>query len=146
MQAVLGEIVFVGNAIEARDIRLLYANQVAAVLDLAANEAPACLGRDHIYVRVPILDGEGNGDRELELAILTLVQLIRSGVKTLVACSAGMSRSPSIAAAAMALATNRTLDDCIASVTSHGPSDLSPALWNQVRKVYRNLAQKQLLG
>ena len=146
VQAVYGETVFVGNAMEARDVRLLYENQIAAVVDLAANETPACLGRDHIYVRVPILDGEGNADHALELAIVTLVHLIQSRVKTLVACSAGMSRSPSIAAAAIALATQRSLDECIALVNSRGPCDLSPILWNHVRKVHGELVQRGLFG
>ncbi len=146
MQAFYRETVFVGNAMEARDVRLLYENQIAAVLDLAANEVPASLGRDHIYVRVPILDGDGNADHAPELAIVTLVHLIQSRVKTLVACSAGMSRSPSISAAAIALATQSSLEECIASVTSRGPSDLSPTLWNHVRKVHGEILHKRLLG
>ena len=40
---------FLGNAMDARDLRLLYDNQIAAVVDLTVNELPAQLARDMVY-------------------------------------------------------------------------------------------------
>lgn len=146
MRAVFGDLLLIGNAIEARDIRLLYDNEVRAVLDLAANEKPASLGRDHIYVRIPILDGDGNSDRDIELAIITLVHLMETETKTLVACSAGMSRSPCIAAASTALASNGTIDECMHKIVSSGPNDVSPILWHRVKNVYNGMAESRKRG
>lgn len=146
VRAVYGDLLLIGNAIEARNMRLLYDNEVRAVLDLAANEKPASLGRDHIYVRVPILDGDGNSDRDIELAIITLVHLMKTETKTLVACSAGMSRSPCVAAASIALASNRSIDECMRKIISAGPNDASPILWHHVQNVYDGIAESRLRG
>lgn len=108
-------------------------------MDLAANEKPAVLGRDLIYIRIPILDGDGNDDQTLELAISVVTHLIRSGTKSLIACSAGMSRSPGVAAASIAIATNANPDDCIASIIATGPNDVSPILWHRIKIVYNQL-------
>jgi len=135
-----------GNAIEARDLRSLYDNRILAVVDLAANEKPATLGRDLIYVRIPILDGDGNADHIIELAINTLVYLLGSGTKTLVACSAGMSRSPCIAAASVAIASDRSIDECMHSIVTSGPNDVSPILWHHVKNVYNGIASNRSRG
>ncbi len=37
------DLVYVGNAIDARDLRSIYDHQIRAVVDLAVNEAPAQL-------------------------------------------------------------------------------------------------------
>ncbi len=139
MRAVYRDILFIGNALEARDLRLLYDNAIAAVIDLASNEKPAVLGRDHIYIRIPILDGDGNDDRVMDLALATAVRLIRSNVKTLIACSAGMSRSPSVAAATIAIETGTSPDDCIARIVASGPNDVSPVLWHHIKAACRRL-------
>ncbi len=133
MRAVYQDILFIGNAIEARDLGLLYDNAIAAVIDLAANEKPAVLGRDHIYIRIPLLDGDGNDDRVLDLALATTVRLIQSKVKTLITCSAGMSRSPCVAAATIAIGTRTSPDDCIARIVATGPNDVSPIFWQHVK-------------
>jgi hypothetical protein len=127
---------FIGNAMDARDLRLLYDNQIAAVVDLAINEPPAQLARDMVYCRIPIMDGDGNANAIIETAIRCLAALIDNNIPTMVACSAGMSRSPAIAAAAIALATARPLDDCLTAITTGGPHDVSPILWSRVKTVY----------
>jgi hypothetical protein len=146
MRAAYGDLLLIGNAIEARDMRLLYDNEVRNVLDLAANEKPASLGRDHIYFRIPILDGDGNSDRDIELAIITLVHLMETGNKTLVACSAGMSRSPCIAAASIALTSNGSIDECMHKIVSSGPNDVSPILWHRVKNVYNGMTEVRIRG
>ncbi len=60
--------------------------------------------RDLVYCRFPLVDGAGNDARILKMAVHTVAELLRKEVKTLVFCSAGMSRAPSIAAAALTVA------------------------------------------
>ena len=57
IREILPDRLFIGNALDARDLRLLYRERIAAVVDLAAKEPPAQLGRDMIHFRTPLLDG-----------------------------------------------------------------------------------------
>ncbi len=122
---------------DARDLRLLYDRSIRAVIDLAIDELPAQLGREMIYCRFPLNDGDGNSDALITLAIRTIVSLIRNEMPTLVACSAGMSRAPSIAAGSIALLTGRDPDDCLFEMISDAPNSVSPILWTHVKRVYR---------
>ena len=124
---------FIGNAMDARDLKLLYENDISAVVDLAFNEKPAQPARDMIYCRFPLNDGGGNTDSIIQTAISTTVSLINENQRTLVACSAGMSRAPSIASAALAIATSRDADECLAEIAADGPHDVSPVLWADIK-------------
>jgi hypothetical protein len=130
---------FIGNAIDARNLRLLYDNRIAAVVDLAVNEPPAQLARDLIYCRIPINDGGGNRNTIVATAIRCVANLIECDIRTMVACSAGMSRSVAIAAVAIAMATGREPDDCLASIATDAPHDVSPTLWSCVKSVYNQI-------
>ncbi len=120
--------------LDARNLPLLYDKGIGAVIDLAINEPPALLGREIVYCRFPIHDGGGNSDALLALAIRTTASLIRAEVTTLVACSAGMSRAPSIAACSIALLTGRNPEDCLVQLTANSPHDVSPLLWSHIRR------------
>jgi protein-tyrosine phosphatase len=133
---VYSNVLYVGNATDARDLRRLYDTSIRAVIDLALNEPPVQLGRDFIYCRYPLNDGEGNSDALVTLAIQTVVSLVRDEVPSLVACSAGMSRAPCIAAASVALLTGRAPDDCLLQLITDAPNDVSQILWAQVKRVY----------
>jgi len=130
------ERLFIGNALEARDLRLLFEHQISAVVDLAVNEPPAQLAREMIYCRIPILDGEGNSQAILETAISCVVSLAEQNFRTLVACSAGMSRSPAIAAAAIAILDQSSPDACLKAITTNAPHDVSPLLWSSVLRAH----------
>ena len=140
IREIYSDCLLIGNAMDARDLRLLYDNHVSAVVDLAVNEAPAQLARDMIYCRIPIIDGDGNSEAILETAIRSLVTLVHKGIRTLVVCSAGMSRSPAISAAAIAIVTGRSPDDCLAAIVTDAPHDVSPILWSRVKSVYNQIA------
>ncbi len=114
---------------DVRDLRLLYDHRMSAVVDLAVNEVPAQLGREMIYCRIPLVDGEANSKELIETAIRIVATLVENGIRTVVACSAGMSRSPAIAAAAVAMMTKRSPDACLVEVVRGGPHDVSPGLW-----------------
>jgi predicted protein tyrosine phosphatase len=61
--------------------------------------------------------------------------LIELRIPTVVACGAGMSRAPTIAAAALALAIHKSPEDCLHDVASQHPADVSPGLWDEVKAV-----------
>ena len=130
---------FIGNVIDARDLRLLFDNRIGAVVDLAVDEPPAQPAREMIYCRVPIHDGEGNPASILATAVQHVVTLINNDIRTLVACSAGLSRSPAIAAAAIAIITGASPDVCLAAIANVAPHDVSPMLWSGVRSVYNQI-------
>ncbi len=66
---------YIDDAITASDLRQVYDHDFAAVLDLAANEPPAVLGRDIIYCRFPLSDDDSNDDAIISLAINCLYSL-----------------------------------------------------------------------
>ena len=133
---VYADLLYVGNALDARDLRPIYDNRIRAVVDLAINEPPAQLGRELIYCRFPLNDGDGNLDGLITLTVRTIAAMIRNEMRTLVACSAGMSRAPTIAAASVALLTGRNPDECLVDIISNAPNDVSPILWAHVKRVY----------
>ncbi|XZE37129.1 dual specificity protein phosphatase family protein [Pirellulaceae bacterium SH501] len=135
---VYADLLYVGNAIDARDLRGIYNSGILAVIDLAINELPAQLGREIVYCRFPLNDGDGNSDALITLAVRTIASLIRYQAPTLVACSAGMSRAPSIAAASISLLTGRDPDECLTQLITDAPNDVSPILWAHVKRVYNN--------
>ncbi len=130
---------FLGNAMDARDLQQLHDLQIAAVVDLAANEPPAQLTRDILYCRIPIIDGDGNSNAIIEFAIRSVATLVEKEFRTLVACSAGMSRSPAITATALSLVTKKPLCDTLAALFSGASHDVSPTLWSSVEMVYNEM-------
>lgn len=120
---------WLGHVGDVRDWRAVFDAGIQAIIDLAGNEAPAIPPRELTYQRFPLVDGAGNPDWLLKLACHTVADLLCAEVPTLVYCSAGMSRSPVVAAAAIAMRTNRTLDEALTSVRQAGDLDVSPALW-----------------
>ena len=123
---------WIGNAVEARDLRRVLDLGVEAIVDLAMQELPLPLTRELVYLRIPIVDGGGNDAQRLAIAIDAVVQLLRRQVPTLVACSAGMSRSPAIVAAALAHVYQRPPAEILQQIVARMPHDLSPLLWRDV--------------
>lgn len=101
MHEVIARRLWIGNAGDARQPAELLQAGIRAVVDVAYEESPAVLPRELILLRVPLTDGESNSPESLELAIGSVERLLRSATPSLVACSAGLSRSPIIAAAAI---------------------------------------------
>src|SRR5690242_9420928 len=102
MREVLPDLLWIGNAIEARDIAGVLQRGIEAVVDVAIEEKPIAFPRDILYARVPLNDGEGNRPEFLRMAVELVMQLIAGKCRTLVCCGAGMSRSPAVVAMAVA--------------------------------------------
>lgn len=126
---------WLGNASDARDARSLFDAEITAVVDVAWEELPAQLPRELIYCRFPLVDGGGNSAELLTLAVQTVVNLVAAGKRTLVACSAGMSRSPAVAAAALAVIRGEDADEVLAKLGELRSLEVSRPLWEQTKLV-----------
>lgn len=126
---------WIGNAGEARDPKSLFDRDIAAVVDLAWDELCAVLPREMIYCRIPLVDSGGNWDSTLTFAVQTVVDLLAAGKQTLVACSAGMSRSPAIVAAALAVTRGADPDDVLSEIGDARALEVSPHLWEQLKRL-----------
>ncbi len=138
MRPIAGYPLLLSNAYEVRDPRVIHAAEIAAVIDLALNEPPLAVTRELVYCRFPLLDGSGNPPWLLHAAINTLADLLRAKVRTLVFCSAGLSRSPVIAAAAIARVQGSSIQEVLPAILLGSPADVSPALVAEVELALRN--------
>jgi hypothetical protein len=121
---------WIGNARDARDIRAVLDAGIEAVVDLGMEELPVRPTRELVYLRFPWIDGGGNSGWMLRAAVAALVELVQAQVPTLVACGAGMSRSPCLAAAAVAAIEGRPMAAVLATMS--GPVDVSPELMREL--------------
>jgi hypothetical protein len=135
MRQVAGRKVWLGHAGDLRNPRAVLAVGIVAVVELADSEQMAVLPRELIRCRFPLSDGGINPPWLLRLTSESVAALLRAGVPTLVCCSCGLSRSVCIAAAGIAVAEGRSLDESLSAVVGSGPADVSPGLLAQLRDV-----------
>ncbi len=139
MRQVHGTSLWIGNAGDLRKPASIFHNGIEAVIDIAEEEPVASLPRSLIYFRLPLADDDTNMTWRVELAIETAANLLRRDVGTLIACSAGLSRSLCVAAGAIAVAQKIDANRALAEVIASGPADVSPGLWDQVASIVRAL-------
>ena len=133
MRPVLGYLLWIGTARDARDVRRVLDAGIEAVVDLAVEEPPAALTRELAYLRLPLTDGGGTPPWLLTAAGTALAALVRQRVPTLVGCGAGLSRSPAVVALALSIVTGRPVAELLAEIQAGVASDVHPALWTDVR-------------
>jgi protein-tyrosine phosphatase len=132
MRRIDGFPLWIGTARDARDIKSVLDAGIEAIVDLAMEEPPISPTRELVYLRFPLLDGEGNPTWLLRMAMDAVEELVGSGVQTLVACGAGMSRSPAIAAMVMSQFMGVEPSEVLATLRAGGPCDVSPGLWREL--------------
>ena len=137
MRKVTGYSLWIGHIGDVQDPSKLLAADISAVVDLASNAQPAVLPREMVYCRFPLIDGPGNPRALLRTAVETLANLLRSDTPTLVYCGAGMSRSPAVAGAAIALVRGCSLAEGLVVALQSGRSDVSPGLWADIEEAMR---------
>jgi hypothetical protein len=126
---------WVGNARDARDIRAVLDAGFRAVVDLAVDEPPLTVTRELLYLRFPLVDGEGNPLWLLSMAVRAVEDLLWHEIPTLVACSGGMSRALVIAAASIGrVSPPAPMDDYLRDLGERGAADVHPALWADVKR------------
>ena len=127
---------WIGHAGDGRAFQEAADRGIRAIVQLAIADPPLQPPRELIYCRIPLLDGCGNDTAVLRLAIDTVATLLRQGTPTLVCCGAGMSRSPVIVAAALSQVEHANLEECLKRVAEHHAANVSPGLWEDVRRGY----------
>ena len=146
MHIIPGETLWLGHNGNLSELKALWDADIEAVVDVAIDEPFPELSREFIYCRFPLFDGGGNEPRLLQTAIVTTAQLLRGKIPTLVTCSMGMSRSPAIAAAALAVYHNQSLDEWLHKVSSVKSLDLSLDLWTDVANTVSELQSPDKVG
>ncbi len=122
---------WIGHAGNGRDVSRMHELGIRALVQLASEEPAIPVPRDLLYFRIPIADGSGDQDETLALAIRAVADLIARRVPTLVCCAAGLSRSPCVAAAGLAVAIGVSADEGLRQVADAGRCDVAPELWNE---------------
>ena len=135
MREIIPNVLWIGNAFDARNVKVVMDAGFQVVVDLAIEESPIQLPREVVYCRFPLLDGEGNSPVVMKSAIDLIGSLVIAKLKTLVACSGGMSRSPLIASAVIAQVESIDFDNAIRRVASTGPCDMSPNLYVAIKQL-----------
>ncbi|WP_417385861.1 dual specificity protein phosphatase family protein [Gimesia sp.] len=135
MREILPSLLWIGNTRDTHDVKNVLDLGIAAVIDLALEEPAVPLTRDMIYCRLPIIDGAENQPVVLISAVKIVARLIREEVPTLVACSAGMSRSPAIVAAALSQVRETDFETELKLIAAHHPADVAPGLWNDLQEL-----------
>jgi hypothetical protein len=133
---------WIGHALDLREPRAIFDSCIAAVIDLAFEELPAQLPRQLIYCRFPIIDGGGNKEAILFHALQTIIDLIGTGTRTIVGCSAGMSRSPTLASFALAAHLGEEPSVIVKRIASIKALDLKPELWNDMARVFSRVLKR----
>jgi protein-tyrosine phosphatase len=130
---------WIGKVQNVRDVSAALAAGVKALVDVACDDATVSIPRALIFCRFPLADGPGNPDWVLRAAISTTAALLRQHTPTMVACSAGMSRSVVVASAALSLASDRKADSCLDDLKREASTAVSPGLWRNAKAVLADL-------
>lgn len=134
MREIIPGWLWIANSRAANDISSVLSVGVKAVIDLAIEEPVIVYPRDIIYCRLPLVDGEGNSPKLINMAIDLAATCLTDRIRLLIRCSVGMSRSPLIAAAAIARARQIPLGEALTEVAQGAPHDISPGLWVEVEQ------------
>lgn len=76
MREVIPERLWIGNALDARDVTGVLGLGVTAIVDLAIEELPIQFPRDVLYCRFPLIDGSGNQPATLRAAIVATATFV----------------------------------------------------------------------
>jgi len=144
MHEIHPNLLWIGHALDVRESRPLFDAGITAVVDVAYEEPPSQIPRQLTYCRFPINDGGGNDPTILRQTLLAATDLLRSGTRTIIACSAGMSRSPTVAAFALAYHLSKNSDDVIAEIADIKSLELKPELWADMITVFNTLNSNRI--
>lgn len=126
---------WLGHADSSRDFRAMLDQGIEALVQVAMEVPAPQPPREIVCCHFPLLDGTGNRSELIYLAFSTLATLIKMRLPTLVTCDGGVSRSPAIAAAALAMVLREPPEDCLSRIVQHHPSDVSPGLWSEITRL-----------
>ena len=125
---------YIGKYIETTDLLLLEAHQIGAMLQLAELvEQPGIVS---MYLAVE--DGVSLPEPMLKTGIDFVLTKKEQGLKVLIACGAGISRSATFAIAVLKKMELLSLSDAYREIKFHHPVTMPhPALWKSLCEYYR---------
>lgn len=127
---------FVGTPDDAGDATTLRDRSVTTVVSLT-HQTPDVEAADVVVVDVSMRDGPQNDRDAFTKAVTELRTALERGESVLVHCSAGASRSPAVAATALALHDDRPLEDAFEQVADRRAAvDPHPAVVRQAANVF----------
>lgn len=132
MRRIEGFPLWIGNARDARELRGVHELGIEAIFDLAVEEPPIPTTRELIYLRFPLHDDDSNSPVLLRTLRDTLETVVGNLIPTLIACSAGMSRSPAIAAVIVSQFMGVSPEEALRHVSAGAAVDVSPGLWKSL--------------
>src|SRR5262245_58368521 len=130
MHEVIPKLLWIGNAGDLLEPAAIERAGIKAVIQVALAERMPPLSRELLLAHFPIVDGADNPRGIIAAAIDLTASLIHDRVPTLVCCSGGMSRSPCIAAGAIAVAFRENPDEALKRIIAGQPHDVAPGIWN----------------
>jgi len=124
--------IYVGTESDAGDESILRKHGVDTVVSLTHSQPDT---GDITRVDVPMVDGPQNSYQAFAEAEETVIEQRENGRRVLVHCSAGSSRSPSVAAAAITRLSDTTLNEAFNQIIEQRPkTDPHDALVRQAVK------------
>jgi len=136
----VAESVFVGTARDAGDESLLEDRDIDRIVSLTHTAPETGFPASVSVTRVAMMDGPRNERRRFELAVEAVLAALESGSRVLVHCSRGASRSPSVAAVAIAVHSGLDIGAAFDQVSRRRTVvDPHDALVGQAVDIYRDL-------
>ena len=131
---------FVGTVEDATDTSSLESHGVRTIVSLT-HETPSLAGEDFTVRSIPLIDGPQNSREQFTNAVEETMTALKANGSVLVHCSAGASRSPTVAATALALSQDMELQDALQQIADNRDAvDPHEALLRQAAHVYTALA------
>lgn len=128
--------VYIGDKQDAEDSEMLSDNDIRTVVSLIEDNVA---DRNHMnrrcYRSFALLDNDANPQEQVDAAIYNVAGEIEAQQNFLVHCHAGMSRSPAILTAALALVEDKTFDEALEYMRNeYHATSIQPELEKQVRQ------------
>ena len=117
MDSVADEL-FVGTVDDVIDTSSLEAHGVMTIVSLT-HETPSLAGEDFTVCSIPLIDGPQNSREQFRNAVEETTTALKANGSVLVHCSAGASRSPTVAATALALSQDMELQDAFQQIADN---------------------------
>lgn len=137
---------FVGTHADSAATQRLDEHHITTVVSLT-HKSPEHSNQAIDIHSIPLIDGPKNDHDQFTKAVQQTVTAINQGECVLVHCSAGASRSPTVAATALALIEEIDLQNAIQQVADNRDAvDPHEALLRQAAHVYTELANSAAIS
>ena len=142
----VGPDLFVGTLADATNSHQLEKDEITTVVSLTHETPDVSEPTLNIY-SIPLIDGPQNNRDQFTKAVQATVTALADGERVLVHCAAGASRSPTVAATALALTEEMELQNAIQQVADNRDTvDPHEALLRQAAHVYTELRDSASLN